>query len=181
MDIEKLLAILPQTQCEECGFKGCRPYAEAMIDGEDIDLCAPGGEVVYSKLATIFKKKGNPNKVKERYVAPRKAMIDQSACIGCTKCIKPCPTEAIVGYKKMNHFVLSSDCTGCGLCVDYCPVDCITMIDDELSHESSLKLSHEYRELYDKKHKQEKGLLKGDAASLLDEIHGIIGSGDEPR
>lgn len=179
MDIDSLLAILPQTQCEECGYKGCRPYAEAMLDGEAIDLCAPGGERVYRNLSEALNKQGDFSKVQARYIAPKKAEIDQSVCIGCTKCISPCPTQAIVGYKKMNHYVLSSDCTGCGLCVDYCPVDCIEMLDDDLSHDASLKLSPEYRALHDKKHEPKKTLGKQDKGSLLDEIHNIIGGDSE--
>lgn len=179
MDIEKLLAILPQTQCEECGYKGCKPYAEAMLDGESIDLCVPGGEAVYTKLAKALDTEGSLSKVRERYVAPRKAVIDQYVCIGCTKCINPCPTQAIVGFKKMNHFVLSSDCTGCGLCIDYCPVDCIEMLEDDLSHPASLQLSKEYKMLFEKKHKPEKVLQKQDNVSLLDEIHNIIGGRNE--
>lgn len=167
---DQVLVALPQTQCEECGYKGCRPYAEAVVNGEDIDLCAPGGEPVHQALQAITGRVGDSQKVLDRFVLPSKAVIDQSVCIGCTKCIKPCPTAAIVGYQKMNHFVVAVDCTGCGLCVDYCPVDCITLEHDDLSHKGALSLAHEYQSLYEKKKitdlekslevKQKKDILK---------------------
>ena len=121
--VDQVLGVLPQTQCEECGFQGCKPYAEAIVNGADVDLCAPGGVSTYQAITGIMGRKGDISKVQNRYQPPRLAAIDQTICIGCTKCIKPCPTNAIIGYKKMNHFVIASDCTGCGLCVEYCPVD----------------------------------------------------------
>lgn len=177
--IEKILKQLPQTQCEECGYKGCRPYAEAIAKGEAIDLCAPGGQVVLKRLEKVTQRAGDSKKVDSRYISPKLAKIDQAVCIGCTKCIRPCPTNAIVGTKKRNHFVLSSDCTGCGLCIDTCPVDCITMEEDKLSYESKLKLSDAFRDLYENNLKQEEGLSvkkPEDMKSLLNEV---LGKGNE--
>ncbi|MEC7030229.1 MAG: RnfABCDGE type electron transport complex subunit B [Pseudomonadota bacterium] len=177
--VEKVLEVLPQTQCEECGFKGCRPYAEAIVEGAAIDLCAPGGDPVFSSLKKITGRSGSANKVRERYVPPQKAIIDQQSCIGCTKCIKPCPTMAIMGYKKQNHFVIASDCTGCGLCLEYCPVDCISMEPDIMSHETALSLASEYQALYNQKTQGEveRSLVIKDKKQLLDDIADIMSGG----
>ena len=177
ISVDQLLSALPQTQCEECGYQGCRPYAEAMVNGAEIDLCAPGGEQVYQQLKNITGREGDPEKVRERFIAPTKAEIDQSVCIGCTKCIKPCPTAAIVGFKKRNHFVIASDCTGCGLCVDYCPVDCIQLVSDEMSHSGALSLAKEYQLLYEKKQQSmapERTLKVKDKQDILRDIDDIL-------
>lgn len=176
--IDEVNALLPQTQCEECGYKGCRPYAEAMMQGETIDLCAPGGPTVLSRLERFFNVSGDSEKVARRYVPPRLAVIDQDVCIGCTKCISPCPTQAIVGAKKHNHFVLASDCTGCGLCVAVCPVDCIEMVHDDLSYEGKLSLSHSFKSLYQQERK-EKGLMIKGSDELKDALNMLLGKGDE--
>ena len=173
---DQVLDVLPQTQCEECGYKGCRPYAEAVISGEDVDLCAPGGVPVAQAIQVLTGREGSDQKVRDRFVPPSKAVIDQSVCIGCTKCIKPCPTAAIVGYKKKNHFVIAADCTGCGLCVDYCPVDCITLEHDHLSHEGALSLAHEYRSLYEQKQAGhlERTLAVKEKQDILKDIDDIL-------
>ena len=180
-ELENILAVLPQTQCEECGYQGCRPYAEAIVSGEDIDLCAPGGEAVFHKLAAITKREGDLDLVKSRYQRPRLAKIDLEVCIGCTKCIKPCPTQAIVGAKKSNHFVIAADCTGCGLCVKYCPVDCITMEDDLLSYQGALSLADEYRALNEEKIAQQTqpSLQKKSSEQLKLSLQDILGESSE--
>lgn len=179
--VEDILQLLPQTQCEECGYKGCRPYAEAMLEGEAVDLCAPGGEVVLDRLEKAIGRTGDREKVFERYKPPRLAYIDQDVCIGCTKCIAPCPTQAIVGTKKKNHYVLASDCTGCGLCVPYCPVDCIVMTEDSLSEEGKLSLSDAFRSMYDKKQAghSERTLEKKDQGQLQAELAMLLGKSNE--
>lgn len=124
--IEQLDALLPQTQCGDCGFAGCKPYAQAMAASEaDIDLCPPGGERVLKKLATLLKKD-----VTQYQLTPKPlsvAIIDEPLCIGCTKCIQACPVDAISGATKLMHTVISDECTGCNLCVEPCPMDCIEM------------------------------------------------------
>ncbi|MCP8352163.1 RnfABCDGE type electron transport complex subunit B [Candidatus Synchoanobacter obligatus] len=174
--LEAVLGVLPQTQCEECGYKGCRPYAEAIVSGESIDLCAPGGEVVLEKLSLLLDRQGDRDKVRRRFQPPQLAEIDQSVCIGCTKCIKPCPTGAIIGAPKRNHFVLGSDCTGCGLCVAYCPVDCIVMGLDAASHETALDLAQEYRNMHEKNQQklQPKKLYKKSIHDLQADILGLL-------
>lgn len=179
--IEEILKALPQTQCEECGYRGCRPYAEAIAKGESINLCAPGGLTVLKRLEEITDRQGDPQVVKSRYTSPKIAHIDQDVCIGCTKCIAPCPTNAIVGNKKLNHVVLASDCTGCGLCVPYCPVDCITMEEDLLSSQGKLSLSDEFRALYEQKQSQstERVLTQKTQDQLQADLSQLFGEGDE--
>lgn len=134
MDAKEVDSILPQTQCEECDYKGCMPYAEAMISGEaDIDLCPPGGTEVVIKLAELFKKDATPylKKAVETFRKPAIAVIREEECIGCTKCIQACPVDAIIGTNKKMHTVFTADCTGCQLCVEPCPVDCIEIHEQE--------------------------------------------------
>lgn len=125
MDSNTLNQLLPQTQCRECGFSGCLPYAQAMAKGEAaINLCAPGGEAVIRDLAQMLSlPEMAPAKTHQQAIA----WIDEAVCIGCTACIRACPVDAIMGASKLMHTVLADECTGCGLCVAPCPVDCIYM------------------------------------------------------
>ncbi|HEU0276677.1 MAG TPA: RnfABCDGE type electron transport complex subunit B [Rhodanobacteraceae bacterium] len=128
--IERIDAALPQTQCGRCGYPGCRPYAEAIARGEAaINRCPPGGMEGMRALARIT---GQPVQSLDpgcgEPPAPAVAVIDEDACIGCTKCIQACPVDAIVGASKLMHTVVPELCTGCALCVAPCPVDCITMV-----------------------------------------------------
>ncbi|MGN6738587.1 RnfABCDGE type electron transport complex subunit B [Dyella sp.] len=122
-------AILPQTQCEQCGFHGCRPYAEAIARGEaPINRCPPGGAAGIAKLAALLDRPVLPLDPAHGVEKPRTlARIVEAECIGCTKCIQVCPVDAIVGAAKLMHTVLIDDCTGCELCVPACPVDCIVL------------------------------------------------------
>lgn len=127
--VEKVDAILPQTQCGQCGFPGCKPYAEAIAAGDaDINQCPPGGEEGIRKLAELLGVDPKPLNSKHGTPKPKAvAFIDESLCIGCTLCIQACPVDAIVGAAKHMHTVIASECTGCELCVAPCPVDCISM------------------------------------------------------
>lgn len=126
---DRLDALLPQTQCTRCGFPACRPYAEAMAEGEaDIDRCPPGGDAGAAALAGLLGRAVKP--VDPAFgveSAPAIAVIDEAACIGCTKCIQACPVDAILGASKRMHAIIAAECTGCELCIAPCPVDCITM------------------------------------------------------
>lgn len=124
-DIDKLL---PQTQCGDCGYGGCMPYAAAMAKGTaDINLCPPGGRIVLNKLARVFNKNPDNYSLIEK---PRAvAKIREADCIGCTKCIQACPVDAISGAAKLMHTVITDECTGCRLCIDPCPMDCIDLIE----------------------------------------------------
>ncbi len=126
---EKIDAILPQTQCRKCGFQGCKPYAEALAEGlADINRCPPGGELGIQKLANLLGVDSKPLDPVYGTEGPRLiAAINEAECIGCTKCIPPCPVDAIVGSSKFIHTVIAEICTGCELCIAPCPVNCITM------------------------------------------------------
>ena len=129
-DLERRIdALLPQTQCTQCGYAGCRPYARAIAAGEaDIDQCPPGGDGGVAKLARLLGRAAKPlNPAHGAYRAPQVAVIDEAVCIGCTKCIQACPVDAIVGASKLMHTVIASWCTGCELCIPPCPVDCIAL------------------------------------------------------
>lgn len=126
---ERIDALLPQTQCRQCNFSGCRPYAQAIAAGEaDIDQCPPGGEAGVRKLAALLGRAPKPLNPAHGVEAPRAvAVIDEAVCIGCTKCIQFCPVDAILGAPQVMHSVITEECTGCGLCVAPCPVDCISL------------------------------------------------------
>ena len=127
--VENIDAILPQTQCGQCGYPGCRPYAEAIANGEaDINQCPPGGEEGIRHLADLLGREFKPLDEEHGVEKPKAfAFIDEQTCIGCTLCIQACPVDAIVGAAKQMHTVIERECTGCELCVAPCPVDCITM------------------------------------------------------
>ena len=127
--VDQIDAILPQTQCGQCGHPGCRPYAEAISQGEAINHCPPGGQATINALAklldvpapTLDEEHGEEQEV------PNVAYIREEECIGCTKCIQACPVDAILGASQQMHTVITEECTGCDLCVEPCPVDCIEM------------------------------------------------------
>ena len=127
---DRIDAALPQTQCRRCGYPACRPYAQAVASGEAaINRCPPGGMEGVRALARLT---GNPVLPLDPECGaeppPQVALIDEHACIGCTKCIQSCPVDAIVGAPKLMHTVIGEGCTGCELCLPPCPVDCIAMI-----------------------------------------------------
>ena len=128
--VDQLDALLPQTQCGQCGYPGCKPYAEAVANGDQINKCVPGGEATMRKIADLMGVEPQPlGGSDEAAVQVKKvAFIHEDQCIGCTKCIQACPVDAIVGATKAMHTVIASECTGCDLCVDPCPTDCIEMI-----------------------------------------------------
>ncbi len=126
--VDQINAKLPQTQCGQCGFPGCKPYAEAIADGVPINRCPPGGEEGIKALAQLLEVEVIPlDETCGEEAPPRVAVIIEDQCIGCTKCIQACPVDAIVGAPKLMHTVIESECTGCDLCVPPCPVDCIEM------------------------------------------------------
>lgn len=127
---DRIDAILPQTQCEQCGYHGCRPYAEAIARGEaSINQCPPGGAAGIERLASLLNRPIVPLDPDHGVEKPRAlARIVEADCIGCTKCIQACPVDAIVGASKVMHTVIADDCTGCELCVPACPVDCIVLL-----------------------------------------------------
>ncbi|KTD76386.1 RnfABCDGE type electron transport complex subunit B [Legionella waltersii] len=168
--VKDIDALLPQTQCKECGFPGCLPYAEALAQGTAaINKCPPGGVETVKALGELLNIDSTPY-LSEAIVntrAPSVARIIEEDCIGCTKCIKACPVDAIVGSAKLMHSVIAHECTGCGLCVEPCPVDCIEMVslpsteyDKDLARQRYkakqirlLRDEHEQQQLYREKSK----------------------------
>ena len=128
--VDRIDAVLPQTQCTQCGYDGCRPYAQAVVSGEAaINRCPPGGQAGVVALAELMDTPATPlDLTRGAPGALRVAVIDEAHCIGCTLCLKACPVDAILGANKRMHTVLDDLCTGCDLCVAPCPVDCITMV-----------------------------------------------------
>ena len=125
--VERVNDLLPQTQCAQCGYPGCRPYAAAIVNEHAaINLCPPGGEETVRRLADLLGRDVLPLQDAPR---PGVAVIDESRCIGCTHCRTACPVDAIVGAHHMMHTVIRQECTGCELCIAPCPVDCISMQD----------------------------------------------------
>ncbi|MDH1260479.1 MULTISPECIES: electron transport complex subunit RsxB [Pseudomonas] len=125
--LQRIDALLPQTQCGKCGHSGCKPYAQGIVDGEPINKCPPGGGETIAALAELLKIPVLELDISRGPAPPQVAFIREAECIGCTKCIQACPVDAIVGAAKLMHTVLIDECTGCDLCVAPCPVDCIEM------------------------------------------------------
>jgi len=128
--VEKIDAILPQTQCGQCGYPGCKPYAQAIAKGEaEINCCPPGGDEGIRKLADLLGREYKALSAEHGVEKPKSvAYIDENLCIGCTLCIQACPVDAIVGAAKQMHTIVAAQCTGCELCLAPCPVDCIAMV-----------------------------------------------------
>lgn len=124
---EKIEAVLPQTQCGQCGYPGCKPYAEAVANREaPINKCTPGGQDVVNQIADILGV--DPQEAQTADTVKKVAFIHEDMCIGCTKCSAVCPVDAIVGTNRQIHTVIQNECTGCNLCISPCPTDCIEML-----------------------------------------------------
>ncbi len=135
--VEQLDALLPQTQCGQCGYPGCRPYAQAIANGDAINKCPPGGQTTINAIAGLLDVEAPELDAEhgEEQAVQKVAFIREAECIGCTKCIQACPVDAILGAAKQMHTVIADECTGCDLCVEPCPVDCIDMV----ARETTLK------------------------------------------
>ena len=126
--IQRIDALLPQTQCGKCGHPGCQPYAEGIASGEAINKCPPGGDETIAALARLLNVPVLQLDIERGSAPAQVAFIREAECIGCTKCIQACPVDAVVGAAKLMHTVIIEECTGCDLCVAPCPVDCIDML-----------------------------------------------------
>ena len=168
--IQRIDALLPQTQCTRCGYPACRDYAQAIAHGEaDINQCPPGGHVGIEALARLLGREPKPLNPANGIEKPREvAVIDEAVCIGCTKCIAACPVDAIVGAAKLMHTVITDECSGCELCIAPCPVDCIAMLQAPDAAVAALQLAPHYRARYDARNAR---LAREDAlrAAALDE------------
>jgi electron transport complex protein RnfB len=145
--ISQIEELLPQLQCQECGYKDCLTYANAIFKGDSHNKCLPGGTEVRFQLSTLLKLPMIESYHKKKYI-PSFAIIDENKCIGCGRCAIVCPTDAIIGTRKHMYTVIKNDCTGCKLCIPICPVDCITSSHISKNH---IKLSKIYKNKYEKK------------------------------
>lgn len=157
--VDAIDAELPQTQCTRCGYSGCRPYAEAIARNEaEINQCPPGGQAGVDALAALLRRTTKPlNPAFGHEAPPTIAVIEEAACIGCTKCIQACPVDAIVGASKRMHSIIDAECTGCELCVPACPVDCISMQrtrDFPLSRPAQMQRAHHARRRFDDRNRR---------------------------
>src|ERR1700747_733698 len=167
--VEDIDALLPQTQCTRCGYQGCRPYAQAIAAGEaPINQCPPGGAATIGALARLLRLPALPlNPANGIEGPPLVALIDEEACIGCAKCLPPCPVDAILGAPKQMHTVIMALCTGCELCVAPCPVDCIAMVPrTSLANATGAPAPQENRERY-QAHRLRSAARVRDRAELL--------------
>ena len=156
--IDHVESLLAQTQCQQCDYSGCRPYAEAIVSGEaDIDRCIPGGHQVYASLANYLDRPVQPdvsNKIVEKQSDPWVAFIDPKRCVGCYKCVDICPQDAVVGIRGTLTTVDAVHCNGCGLCLPICPMDCINTPKSEESHANRLEQKSTYQDRYLAKQKR---------------------------
>jgi electron transport complex protein RnfB len=170
---DEIDAILPQTQCGQCAFAGCRPYAEAMARGEaDINRCPPGGEAGIRRLAALTGHPFRPFAPDGPQPKPRMlAVINEQDCIGCTLCLQACPVDAILGAAKQMHTVIADECTGCELCVAPCPVDVISMIpllpeENGYPRADLARIRHQRRLARQQQEREEKARRQAERSSL---------------
>lgn len=169
--VDQIDALLPQTQCGECNYKGCRPYAEAIAAGTDtINHCPPGGVPTLRALADLLNISADAylDEVSANTRAPQTAIVRENECIGCTKCIQACPVDAIMGSAKHMHSIITDECTGCGLCVEPCPTDCIDMIElpqDNYDRDTA-RQRYQFRELRLERSKTERATKHQQARRL---------------
>ncbi len=191
---DRIEDLLPQTQCTKCCYPACRPYAQAIAEGQaSYNQCPPGGAEGVARLAQLLGRPVIPlNPVNGSEQVRRLAVIDEQACIGCTLCIQACPVDAIAGAAKQMHTVINDLCTGCDLCVAPCPVDCITMQDitpgrtgwQAWSQEQAdaARARHDWRTVRLRRDKEENDArLAAKAAAKLKEVEAAMGGTPEEQ
>lgn len=147
-------ALLPQTQCTRCGYDGCRPYAEAIAQGEAaINQCPPGGAATIARLATLLDVPTLPLNPEHGVESAQAlvAVIDEALCIGCYKCVLACPVDAIVGAPKFMHTVIAAECSGCELCLPPCPVSCIDLVERPAALPTPVALAPHWRATHEQR------------------------------
>jgi electron transport complex protein RnfB len=176
-------ALLPQTQCTRCGYQGCRPYAEAIARGEaEINQCPPGGAATIAGLAALLSREALPLNPANGIEGPTLvALIDEVACIGCTKCLPPCPVDAILGARKQMHTIIAALCTGCELCIAPCPVDCITMVPRSSSADAPAAPPPQANRARFLAHDERIARRAGEREALLASRKRMAGPGAHPR
>jgi electron transport complex protein RnfB len=123
----EIQAMLPGSQCGQCGYVGCAQAAAALAAGTaPVTLCPPGGRALAEQLAARLGIKADLSAVADD--GPQLAQVAEEICIGCCRCLKVCPTDAILGAAKQIHNVIREACTGCGACVDRCPTEAMSMV-----------------------------------------------------
>lgn len=149
--INAIDALLPQTQCGKCGHPGCQPYAAGIAAGEAHNKCPPGGTATILELSVLLQRPALPLDSPYPVTPSQRAVIREDECIGCTKCIQVCPTDAILGAAKLMHTVIESECSGCELCLAPCPVDCIDLVavPEPVDHEAARQRARYYRRRFD--------------------------------
>jgi Na+-translocating ferredoxin:NAD+ oxidoreductase subunit B len=148
--VQAIDTLLPQTQCTRCGYQGCLPYATAIEQGAPINQCPPGGAATIAALARLLGRDVLPLNPDNGTEAPaRIAVVDETRCIGCAKCLPPCPVDAILGAPRFLHTVIAELCTGCELCIAPCPVDCISLVDPAAGTYPDPPTANENRERYE--------------------------------
>jgi len=169
MTADEIDALLPQTQCTRCGFPGCLPYAQALMQGAAaINRCPPGGNATIQALATVLRREPLPLDPACGIERPAAiAFIDESRCIGCAKCLAPCPVDAILGAARLMHTVIAELCTGCELCVAPCPVDCIVMVPRDAANEAHREPAPASNRARFENHKARDARRAGERAALL--------------
>lgn len=182
--IQRIDALLPQTQCGKCGHPGCKPYAEGIALGEAINKCPPGGQETVVGLAHLLNVPVLDLDTTRGEAPAQVAYIREAECIGCTKCIQACPVDAIVGAAKLMHSVIIDECTGCDLCVAPCPVDCISMMPvtgertgwDAWSQEQAdtARERHDYRKLrLERERAENDARLAAKAVAKMNEVRAL--------
>ncbi len=124
--VEQVIVLMPGSNCGQCGYPGCNPAAEAIVNREVAPTCCPpGGKVLAQEIAELLNISLDLSQVEE--AQPRLAQVDENNCIGCARCLKKCPTDAIIGALKQVHAVIQDACTGCEACIEICPTECLQM------------------------------------------------------
>jgi len=172
---QRIDALLPQTQCTRCGYPACLDYAEAIArDEADINQCPPGGHAGIEQLALLLGRAPKPLNPQNGIEKPAEvAFVDEAACIGCTKCIQVCPTDAIVGAQKLMHTVVADECSGCELCIPACPVDCISLRAPAHENQTATRAA-QYRRRYEARNARlarERERREETIAARKEEIH----------